>query len=252
MKPAERFSDRVEYYARFRPGYPARLLSALRSRGVLPEGGVTVADVGAGTGIFSKLLLDVGCTVLAIEPNAAMRAEAERALRAHPNFKCLDASAESTGLPAQSVRAVFAAQAFHWFDIPRARAEFVRILRPGGHAVLVWNDRRVDSTPFLRDYEALLRHFGTDYEKVGHRQGAEDKLSAFFAPNKYETISFDNRQVFDHPGLEGRLLSSSYVPTPGHKNYAPMLDELRRVFDRHQFNGTVAFDYDTRAHFGTL
>ena len=135
-----------------------------------------------------------------------------------------------------------AAQAAHWFDRARARREFVRILKPGGWLVLLWNERVTDSTPFLREYEQLLLTYGTDYADVRHER-TTDAVNEFFDPAPFQERTFAMRQEFDYAGLEGRLLSSSYAPGPEHPKHAPMLRELRRIFDAHAVAGRVAVDY---------
>lgn len=249
--PTERFSDRADNYAKYRPGYPPEILGALHDAGILKKN-VAVADIGSGTGIFSALLLDAGYAVFAIEPNAAMRSFAEHALGGRSRFTSVDGTAEHTGLVDASVDAVVAAQAFHWFRTAEARAEFKRVLKPGGHAILIWNDRRIDSTPFLRAYEELLLKFGTDYTKVGHKQDHAGRLAAFFSGKPAWSRNFENTQSFDFEGLRGRLLSSSYVPDATQPGFQPMLDRLREIFETHAKDGRVSFDYDTRVYAGQL
>ncbi|HWK90296.1 MAG TPA: methyltransferase domain-containing protein, partial [Longimicrobium sp.] len=150
-----------------------------------------------------------------------------------------------------SVDYVVAGQAFHWFDVPRARAEFRRILRPGGWVVLLWNSRRVDATPFLRAYEAVLVEHGTDYTRVNHQNIAPEAIAAFYGgPHARRTV--DNEQVFDWEGLRGRVLSSSYAPDEGHAGHPAMMDALRRIFRAHAEDGAVRFEYDTEVWFGRL
>jgi len=249
MKPAtERFSDRVDDYVRYRPGYPAAVLDLLEQECGLAPGSV-VADVGAGTGIFSRLLLERGARVLAVEPNAEMRAAAERALGGQPGFSSVAAPAEATGIDAGSVHIVTAAQAFHWFDRAKARVEFERILAPGGWVVLIWNERLVDTTPFLREYEQLLRDYAPEYGIVDHRNIGPEEVAAFFAPAPVAFRSFSNVQLLDYDALKGRLLSSSYAPNAGHPNHEPMIETLRRSFERHQVDGQVALEYQTRVFY---
>ncbi len=249
IETAARFDSRVENYAAHRPGYPAELVALMRGElGLAPSS--VVADVGSGTGILSELLLREGCRVYAVEPNAEMRAAAESTLAAkYANFASVAGTAEATTLAPACADFYTAAQAFHWFDAERARAEAARVLRPAGWAVLVWNNRRADSTPFLRDYERLLRRFGTDYAKVAAAYARPESLRAFFGGD-YRSRSFDNSQLFDFEGLKGRLLSASYVPLADHPNFAPMLAELRRVFDAHAERGRVRVEYDTDVYYG--
>jgi SAM-dependent methyltransferase len=246
-----RFSSRVEDYVRYRPGYPEELISLLREECGLTSESV-VADVGSGTGILSEMFLRNGNPVFGVEPNREMREAGERLLVAYPGFMSVAGTAEVTTLPNSSVDFVTAGQAFHWFDPDRAREEWLRILRPGGWAVIVWNDRRSEGTPFLEGYEALLLRYGTDYERVTHRQFDEERLRAFFGQGGCEERVFGNEQVFDFEGARGRLLSSSYTPEAGHPDYEPMLEELKRIFDAHQEDGKVRVEYDTRVYFGQL
>ena len=249
--PTRRFSSRVESYIRYRPSYPAGVADLLAAECGLRAGSI-VADVGSGTGLLAELFLRRGCQVYCVEPNPEMRAAGERLLGDRAGFVSVDGTAEATTLPDRSVEFVTAGQAFHWFDRGRARAEFARILRPGGWAALVWNDRRVATTPFLTAYERLLQTYAVDYAQVNHKLVDDAAIGAFFAPGGFRAATFENRQVLDLAGAQGRLLSSSYTPEPGHPGYAPMLAELRKIFDAHQSGGQVAFDYDTIVYYGRL
>lgn len=248
--PTTRFSNRVEDYAKYRPDYPDALFELLkRECGLFRH--TYIADVGSGTGILSRHFLETGNIVLGIEPNAEMRAYAERALARFKKFTGVNATAEATTLPNTCVDMITAAQAAHWFDFAKTRAEFVRVLKPGGWVVLIWNEREVDSTPFLRAYESLLLTFAIDYEKVRHER-ATDNIEKFFAPSPFRNTVLPNRQEFDFEGLRGRLLSSSYAPLSGHADHEPMMAELRRIFDQHQQGGKVAFEYKTRVYWSQL
>jgi SAM-dependent methyltransferase len=245
-----RFSDRVENYVRYRPGYPPEVLQALKTEcGLVPSH--AVADIASGTGIWTRMLLENGNPVFGVEPNAEMREAGERLLAGFPKFTSVPGTAEATTLADQSVDCVTAAQAAHWFDRERARREFVRILKPGGWLVLLWNERITDSTRFLREYEQLLLTYGTDYEEVRHER-TTDAVNEFFDPTPFQQRVFEMRQEFDYAGLEGRLLSSSYAPGPEHPQNARMLRELRRIFDVCAPHGRVAFEYKTRLYFGRL
>lgn len=249
--PTERFSDRVADYVRYRPRYPEAVLETLRAECGL-TGDWVVADIGSGTGILTELFLKNGNRVFGVEPNAEMRRAGERQLAGYPEFRSVDARAEDTGLEDAAVDLVAAGQAFHWFDRSRARAEFGRILKPGGWTALVWNERKLGGTPFLEAYEALLRRFGTDYATVNQRQTDEAVRREFFGGEGPRRAVFDNRQDFDLEGLRGRLLSSSYTPGPEHPDRAPMLAELERLFRAHQSGGRVRVEYETTLTYGRL
>jgi len=245
-----RFSDRVENYVRYRPGYPPQVLQMLKTQCGLNASHV-IADIASGTGIWTRQLLEHGNAVYGIEPNAEMRSAGERLLADFSKFTSIAATAEKTTLPDRSVDFVTSAQAAHWFDRQSARREFARILRPGGWLVLMWNERVTDSTPFLRAYEQLLLKFAIDYQEVRHERTTAE-IDEFFDPAPFEERLFAMQQVFDYAGVEGRLLSSSYAPGSEHPLYAPMLRELRHIFDAHAVNGRAAFEYKTRVYFGKL
>lgn len=249
--PTQRFSNRVENYIKYRPHYPQALWEFFRNTLHLIERSV-ITEVGSGTGILTDPLLQAGATVYAIEPNREMREAAERLLSDRTGFISIDGTAEHTNLSDKSVDMVVAAQAFHWFDREPTKAEFRRIIRPGGLVVLIWNDRRTDTTPFLREYEGLLLELATDYKEVNHKNIDDAALQEFFAPASYSTAAFDNVQYFDYEGLAGRLLSSSYAPLPGHPNYELMMTNLQDIFNRYAHAGRVAFEYDTRVYYGTM
>jgi SAM-dependent methyltransferase len=246
----ERFSDRVDNYIRYRPGYPAEILLLLKERcRFTPES--RIADIGFGTGIFTRMLLENGNPVVGVEPNSEMREAGERLLIAFPKFRCIGATAEKTALEDKSMDFVMAAQAAHWFDRGPTRREFARILRPAGWAVLIWNERLTEGTPFLVEYEQLLLQFGTDYTEVRHERTSET-IGEFFAPSPHELVAFRTQQTFDQVAFEGRAFSSSYLPTAGDPAAEPVRRALRSLFERHQVNGAVAFDYDTKVFFGQL
>lgn len=251
MDATQRFSDRVADYRRYRPGYPPQLADDFIADGILKPG-ATIADIGSGTGILARVFLERGCVVIGVEPNAAMRAAGDEELGSFSGFRSVAGTAESTMLPAQSVDLITAAQAFHWFNRDEAKREFRRILRSGGICAILWNNRRTDTTPFLVAYDKLLRDFATDYKDVNHANITDEMLAGFFAPHPMRKRTYPNQQVFDFEGLKGRLLSSSYAPQSGHPSHAPMLVRLAAIFEMHQKNGQISFDYETEVYTGHL
>jgi len=236
LSPTTRFSDRAADYARFRPGYPAAAIDKVLA-GLGDPHDLTVADVGAGTGISARLIAERGARVLAIEPNREMRQQAEP----HDRIEWVSATGEETGLAPESVGLVLSAQAFHWFRQPEALTEFHRILAPGGRLALMWNSRdRTD--PFTRgfieaihavqgEHPAELRPFDCNVVEAG---------GEFTAP--WLSV-FPNKQTLDRDGLIRRAWSASYVPREG-----AMGAELVRRFDalHEQFRddrGLVALRY---------
>ena len=247
--PTQRFSDRVDYYVRYRPHYPPALVEHLAQAGGLRPDSI-VADIGAGTGFLSEVFLQFGCTVYGVEPNADMRRAAQSLLATYPGFHPVDGSAEATGLPAASVDWAVAGQAFHWFDADAARVEFRRILKSGGHAAIVWNERNAEGSDFMRAYDALLHEYAPEYQVVGHRKIGAVAYERFFGHERYRLDTFPLAQEFDREGLRGRLLSSSYTPAPNHPSYAPMLTAMDALFAAHEQGGRITFTYVTKVYWG--
>ncbi len=247
----QRFSNRVENYVKYRPGYPQEIVATLRDECGLTPASI-IADIGSGTGILAEMFLKNGNAVYGVEPNREMREAGERLLKNYPQFHSVAGKAEETGLENDGVDFITAGQAFHWFDREKTRIEFARIIKTGGWVVLVWNERLTTTTPFLVAFEQLLKTYSTDYEEVDHRRMDANVMHDFFGPARFRLKQFGNVQVFDYESVEGRLLSSSYAPESNHPNYRPMLDELKMIFRAYQNNGKVDIVYQTQMYFGQL
>jgi ubiquinone/menaquinone biosynthesis C-methylase UbiE len=246
-----RFSDRANDYVKYRPHYSPEVVRALQQACGLSPGHV-VADVGCGPGLLAEMLLENGNRVIGVEPNLEMRAAGEQYMARYANFSMINGSAENTTLADQSMDFVVAGQAFHWFRPEETRAEFVRILKPGGWTVLVWHDRDTQATPFLKAYDDFLRTHSVDYQQVNHKTVASPEvITHFFAPNPVQLISQQTRQRFDFDGLRGRLLSSSYVPKEG-AAAETMLQQLPALFSKHAKDGQVIMEYETKIYCGHL
>lgn len=250
-EPTKRFTNRVAEYVRFRPDYPDELLDQLEATSGVDLDGARIADLGSGTGIMTEQLMARGAQVWAVEPNDAMRAAAEAQLGAHASFHSVNAPAEATTLPDDSVDLVTAAQAFHWFDPHKTRAECRRILaRDDGKVALMWNRRSKDATSFLIAYENFLDQWAEDYSEVDHtRDVVEDRLRTFYG-GAFHEFTYRNEQRVDLQGLTGRLLSSSYVPRPDSTEH-PMYGAIRVLFDAFaEDDGRVSILYDTKLYIG--
>jgi SAM-dependent methyltransferase len=248
LDPTKRFSNRVENYLKYRPRYPTEIISLLECECGLKRDSI-VADVGSGTGFLSELFLRHGNRVIGVEPNAEMRAAGERLLANYSNFISIDAAAEATTLPDSSVDFIAAGQAFHWFDRKRARLEFQRVLKPDGWIVIIWNTFPTGRSALVKAYDDVLVRYGTDYREVA-REIEDSGVENFFPPGACKRARFDFQQKFDWEGFKGRLLSASYAPNADSPNYEPMLRDLRKVFDSHQNEGIVVFEYDTVVYYG--
>ena len=242
--PTTRFSDRVDDYVKYRPSYPPEAIDAVVKAARLEEG-ARIADVGSGTGISARPLLERGYEVVGVEPNREMRAAGDAYLASFPRFRSVDGTAEHTTLEDGAVSLVLAAQAFHWFRRDEARGEMRRITRAPHPVALLWNQRLVD-TPFLRDYDAALHAHAADYATVNHANIGPDDLARFF--DRLETLTFPNVQRFDREGFLGRVRSSSYVP----KDDPSVMHLLDGLFTKHSLGGQVEFRYLTSVHVGNV
>ena len=247
-----RFNGRAENYLRYRPGYPQAIIPFLqREIGLASDW--RVADVGSGTGFLAEPFVELGCDVTGVEPNAAMREAGDRYLRGRRNFRSVDGTAESSGLPGESFDLVTAGQAFHWFEPARAREEFKRILRPAGWIVLVWNSRPAAQSIVTREYELILEELDQDYQKVAEKNRRPETIDSF--RDNSATLSqarFPNLQSYTWDQLRGRALSSSYSPLPSDRRHKWFVQALRALFDRHQEDGVLAFPYETNLYWGQL
>lgn len=246
----QRFSDRVGSYVAGRPHYPSAVVTHLQSIGALRTGQV-VADVGVGTGLSAEPFLQMGYRVIGVEPNAPMRQAGAEVLAAHGGYQARDGTAEDTGLPAASIDLVLAGQAFHWFDAAKFRVEALRILRPGGWAALMWNDRDREATPFLAGYEALAIEFGSDYLSISHAHESND-IATFFGGRVPPVHRIAHSRRLDWPTIASLASSASYLPAPGKPKYEPFIAALRALFDREAEGGTVDMRYRCRIHAAPL
>jgi SAM-dependent methyltransferase len=212
-----------------------------------------IADVGSGTGIFSEPFLQNGNTVFCVEPNAEMRTAGESQLSHFPHFRSIDGTAEATTLPYGSVDFVTAGQAFHWFDPAKSATEFRRILKPGGYAALIWNERRTVITGFNAAYDRFIDAFTGDHATAkvrGGSVGTGPAVEQFFGANGFSLQSFANHQDLNWQGLLDRVYSSSYMPLPDDPINLEMMKRLRELFDQFAINGVIRIEYQTRMYYG--
>jgi SAM-dependent methyltransferase len=251
MKSTERFSTRVEAYREHRPRYPREILDVLRRECGLTSQTV-IADVAAGTGLLAEIFLANGNSVVAVEPNAAMRAVCGELRGEYPRLRCVDGTAEATGLADGSVDMITVGQAMHWFDLGATRREFARVLRPGGWCVVICNNRRMASDPFHESFEKFLLEFGIDYTMVKDMHVGRKRLAQFFAPSAMKCEMLLNAQELTLEGLRGRVLSSSYMPQKGDAKYPAMMEAVDALFAQHARNGVLRMEYETAMCWGCL
>lgn len=231
-----RFDAGAADYARYRPSYPAAALDAILE-GLGDPASLTAVDIGAGTGISSGLFAARGARVIAVEPNAQMRA-----LALASGLDAREGQADATGLPGAWADIVACFQAFHWFATGAAVAEFVRLLRRSGRIALVWNERD-DGDAFTLGYGRVVDDRAA---LAGFRHGPE-LIARLFDEGGLQPVrraTFPNRQRLDRDGLLGRARSTSYAPHEGPAQ-AAMIESLNTLYERHVCDGAVELVYRT-------
>jgi len=252
LNPKRVFSQRVVDYIKYRIGYPVDVLDTLIENCELKPTW-QVADIGSGTGLLARLFLDFGCAVFGVEPNKEMRIAGEQILVDYPAFTSVPGSAETTGLADASMRLVSSGMAFHWFDVARARAEFHRILLPGGWVALVWHRMLTGPDAFMRAYTGLVLEYSPGWTETLHRDQPESSLDlpGFFG-GEYRRTATPTRQFLDWDGLRGRTLSIAHIPQQNDPARIAMFKNLRDIFERYQYNGQITIHYETELYYGRL
>jgi ubiquinone/menaquinone biosynthesis C-methylase UbiE len=247
LNPQGRFTNRAEDYAKYRPSYPSavidRILAEFGNRSL-----VIAADIGAGTGISSRLLADRGVKVFAIEPNSAMKEVAE----AHPLVEFHDGQAENTQLPDASIDLVTCFQAFHWFDPKPTLKEFARILNPQGKIALVWNDRDVDGEDnFTREHDRLITKASNHSPVLNRLDGKSNlQISSYFSQVVHHIFPY--QQVFDLQSLIGLAMSASYLPQTG-TAHQKLVTDLTNLYQKYQdAQDLVYLQYKTSLYLAEL
>lgn len=246
-----RSTGRVESYRQFRPRYPNAVVTLLESECGLTANS-TIAEIAAGTGLLAEVFLACGLKVVAVEPNEEMRTVCELLVAQYPRLRCVDGAAEATGLPSHSFDLITVGQPLHWFDLSHARAEFSRNLRPHGWCAVIYNERRLGGAGFHDGYERLLRDFGVDNEVVRRQHLTRERILDFFAPFEMRRAVFPNEQALTLEALEGRIVSSYYMPKPGHPRYDAMRGAIACLFETYQADGRVRLEYACAVSYGRL
>ncbi len=246
LHDVEKYTDHAADYAKYRPNYPPTITQHLKKTCELNEYSVVV-DVASGTGISSKLFLKLGCKVYGIEPNEAMRRIAEESLQRYPDFVSVAGNSAETTLPDDSADFVVAAQALQWFDRSLAKEEFKRVLKDNGWVVLIWN-QRLTRSGLEKEYELLMRDAIPNYGS-GKVERIDDMLKQFLDRDvSHET--FPNFHVVDYEGLMGKARSNPEFPLPRDPKYNEFMQQLREIFERHNNQGKLSFEYKAHVYIG--
>ena len=248
----KKFDNMGKLYACHRPAYPQDFIDYLCSEIGLCASSI-VADIGSGTGILTKQLLESGAKVYAVEPNDDMRLISEQGLKDYGNFYPVKGTAENTSIYDKSVDFITAAQAFHWFDAQKFKTECNRILKPSGKVILVWNSRDEES-PAVQKSDMINKKYCPNFKGFsGGMRGTEDdtNFSGFFTEG-YEKKVFSNNIIYDKNGFVGRNLSGSYALKEDDENYLHYVSELDAVFDKYSINGQFVMSNYTQSYVGSV
>lgn len=250
MDSTKNFSGLANTYTAGRPAYAAEFIHSLYTdHGFSPQS--VIADIGAGTGKFTKQLLDRGSTVYCVEPNDDMRETAAHELGSYAGFRTVKGTADVTGLSSASVDFVTTAQAFHWFDPDAFRAECRRILKPGGKAFLIWNLRDL-ADGMNRRCHAVYKEFCPDFKGFGGGIERDDPRIARFFGGVYDCAVFDHPLLYDKETFLRRSLSGSYSLKAGDARYADYIAALGALFDTYAENSILTMANQTVVYYGTL
>ncbi|SFD11398.1 class I SAM-dependent methyltransferase [Ruminococcus albus] len=248
MDTSKKFDGRAKDYTAGRPSYPSELIDRLYDRYGFSKNSV-IADVGSGTGKFARLLLERDSEVYCVEPNDDMRLAAKDELRVFAGYHSVNGDSENTSLGSGSVDFVTSAQAFHWFDTDRFRAECRRILKTGGIAVLVWNIRDM-SAAINRELYDLFKAYCPEFRGFGGGIKKDDESIVSFFSGNYERISFAHPLFYDKERYTARCLSGSYSLKQGDERYNEYIRDMEHIFDKYACGGEIVIENSTVAYIG--
>ncbi len=247
MDNTQKFSGKAEVYQKARPSYAQAMIDFIAQNWQIGKGSL-VADIGSGTGIFTRQLLGLGAKVYAVEPNADMRAKAEELLSDNPNFVSVIGTAEQTGLPDHSFHLVTAAAAFHWFDAERFKLECERILLPGAPVVLAWNKAELSAEINL-GRERIFKKYCPNFKGFSGGKDEEDKLKRAFFDGALQERRFPNPLSYDRQTFINRALSASYSLIETDPEFDAYLTELGELFDKYAIDGKIVLPQDSVVYF---
>ena len=252
MNGIERFTDKAKNYEKYRPSYPKESLDIIQDECHLTlNNDIVIADIGSGTGKFTELLLEKGCTVYAIEPNDNMREIADSKFISNLNYKSINNTAENLRLDDNSVDLITVAQALHYFDLDKIKRQFKRILKSNRKVVLLWNFRDRESD-FMKEYEKIVYTF---HSKDLQPTFAQDKMNDDIYKKlflEYKVFSIPYCQQLNFEDLWGRVLSSNHAPKVDDPNYDELYKNMKKLFDKYQQKNKIIFSYRTQIVIGDI
>ncbi|RXJ02465.1 SAM-dependent methyltransferase [Anaerobacillus alkaliphilus] len=250
MDNTHKFNGKAGIYSLYRPDYPDQLIKDIIEEFHLNKNSL-IADIGSGTGIFSKKLLKFQLQVVAVEPNEEMRDVAKSELNEYTRFTSINGTAENTTLEANSIDIITVAQAFHWFNQGKFKKECQRILKPGGKVFIVFNNRDIHSD-VSKEIISIFKKYCSDFR--GFSNGIEEDLDVYnnFFTTDYSYNSYDFPLLYDKSSFIGRHLSASYALKEGDPLYPQFLEEFSNLFDFYQKDGILHLPNVTKSYWGSV
>lgn len=242
------FNGKANLYEQNRPGYPKLFFHDLFRSLLRNKVNPIIADIGAGTGIFTEVLAEWGKQAIAVEPNDEMREVLKNKLISFEQVKVVKGTAEATGLSSQSIDLITVAQAFHWFNAEAFKKECQRVLKEDGHVMLLWNSRDPFS-PLNKETEEICKSFCPKFQ--GFSGGKKRNLSAFYE-GSYERYSFSNPLKMNLQQFVGRNLSASYAPKEGEEYYNKFYQALIDLFNKHKKHQHIIVPNDIHVYIGVV
>lgn len=250
MDNTKLFNGKAEDYSRARPGYANEFIEYLYNKIGFNKKSI-IADIGSGTGKFSRYLLNMGSRVFCIEPNEDMRRISERELSSYSNFFSVIGEADNTTLKDNSVDFITVAQAFHWFDIEKFRLECRRILKPGGKVILVWNSRDINHMVNTASNEINKKYCPKFKGFSGGIVKDDERINDYFH-GEYKRIEFSNNLYYNKDNFIRRSLSSSYSLNPDDENYNEYIKKMEYIFDQYSCDGIIEIGNNTVGYIGEV
>jgi len=248
---SDRFTIKAIEYDKYRPSYPLEFINFIK-HDILSTRNKIVADIGSGTGLFTKQILPYCKILYGIEPNDEMRRYAEESLSNINKFISLKGTAEKTNLLSNSIDCITVSQAFHWFDKEKCKAEFQRVMKNSDLVLLLWNNRIHNNmgNQFLAEFDKIISEFGYNYENKPTKINIEE-IETFFdkGPNLYKC---NNPYYLNFDQLLGTLMSSSYIYSLDNQRKMDLILLLQKLFLKYKKNNKVLFMYESILFYGHI
>lgn len=247
-KPTERFSTKAHYY-HYRPDYPHGIIEKLMED-INFSPGFVVADIGAGTGKLTKLFVDNGNKVFAVEPNKEMLTIADDLFKHRNNYHSVNTCAEDTNLRSESIDLISVGQALHWFDFNKAKREFLRILKKPGFALVTGNRPVFVDKKLAEEINTLTGKFCyKTYKRIDFEVIDYDEI---FKPFKTKAVIITRKIQKPVSDIIKGTLSCSFSPDEGHKDFTEFVDALRSILMKYAFNNMVRVNIETKMTYGRM